>query len=164
MGARAEQAVVAGVAEREAVVGRLVAEVARAVGRAEHRAEAGLARGGADAVDRRADDDPGRRRRGGAAEGDGRERGDPAAHALTPARCRGSRSLPAITSSARWRSFLGRKPDFMPKYVASGWWATIATVDCSGSSAWPPDRRRPICGASIRRKSFSCSDCSGTAG
>ena len=27
------------------------------------------------------------------------------------------------------------RPDFMPKYSACGWWATIATVDCSGSTA-----------------------------
>ena len=46
---------------------------------------------------------------------------------------------------------LGRKPDFMPKYTACGWWVTIASVDCSGSTAKPPVRRSPIEGASSRR-------------
>ena len=30
-------------------------------------------------------------------------------------RLAGSRSVPAMSSSRAWRSFLGRKPDFMPK-------------------------------------------------
>ena len=47
----------------------------------------------------------------------------------------GSRSVPAMSSSRAWRSVFGRKPDFMPKYTACGWWATIAIVDCSGSTA-----------------------------
>jgi hypothetical protein len=32
----------------------------------------------------------------------------------------------------------------MPKKAACGWWATIASVDCSGSTAKPPDSDRPI--------------------
>ncbi len=36
------------------------------------------------------------------------------------------------------------KPDFMPKYTACGWWATIATVDCSGITANPSERYIPI--------------------
>ena len=69
-----------------------------------------------------------------------------------------------MTSSAAWRSLLGRKPDFMPKYVACGWCATIASVDCSGSGAKPPDSAMPICERSSSASTFSCSDCSGTAG
>jgi hypothetical protein len=43
------------------------------------------------------------------------------------------RSVPAISSSGAF-SF-GMKPDFIPKYTACGWCATIATVDCSGVTA-----------------------------
>src|SRR5207248_8376214 len=54
------------------------------------------------------------------------------------------RSVPAISSSGTVS--LGMKPDFMPKYTACGWCATMARVDCSGSTAWPPDSERPIDG------------------
>ena len=47
----------------------------------------------------------------------------------------GSFSVPAITWSAACRSDFGNEPDFIPKYTACGWWATIASVDCSGSTA-----------------------------
>ena len=52
----------------------------------------------------------------------------------------------------------------MPKYVACGWWATIASVDCSGSGAKPPESVMPIRERSSSASTFSCSDCSGTAG
>ena len=72
------------------------------------------------------------------------------------------RWVPAISSSGDFS--LGMKPDFMPKYTAWGWWATIATVDCSGITACPPDSVIPISSRSSSRQTFSCSDWSGQAG
>ena len=50
-----------------------------------------------------------------------------------PAAASPPRSVPAISSSGRLSA--GTNPDFIPKYTACGWWAMIATVDCSGITA-----------------------------
>ena len=45
----------------------------------------------------------------------------------------GSRSVPRITSSGEPSG--SSRPLRMPKYCACGWWATTASVDCSGTGA-----------------------------
>ena len=50
------------------------------------------------------------------------------------------------------------------KYAASGWWAMIASVDCSGSSWNSSDKLTPIRPASSRSTTLARSSRSGHAG